>query len=194
MPHQNTLDIAYLILAHQHPEQLSRLVGQLRSLPPICLSMSTPRCRLSRSCGAVGPNVHFTSKRIPVDWASDCSQIRAVLLLIEAALAAPRKYDYLVLLSGVDYPLRSAVEIEDFFAQNNGAEFINWVAMPSTAASKPLSRLTDYHGRPGLPGWLLAKARRVLIKTPPHAASTRLQGLSWQSGALCREHLVGSYA
>ena len=163
MPHQDTLDIAYLVLAHQHPGQLSRLVKQLRSPAADIFVHVDAKVPIEPFLRAAGPDVHFTSTRIPVYWA-DYSQIRAVLLLIEAALAAPRKYDYLVLLSGVDYPLRSAAEIEDFFAQNKGSEFINWVAMPSAAASKPLSRLTDYHGRPGLPGRLLSKARRLLIK------------------------------
>ncbi len=163
MSPQNTLDIAYLVLAHQHSEQLSRLVEQLRSPAADIFVHVDAKVPIEQFLRAVGPDVHFTSTRIPVYWA-DYSQIRAVLLLIEAALAAPRKYDYLVLLSGVDYPLRSAAEIEDFFAQNKGSEFINWVAMPSAAASKPLSRLTDYHGRPGLPGRLLSKARRLLIK------------------------------
>jgi hypothetical protein len=163
MPPQNTLDIAYLVLAHQHSEQLSRLVEQLRSPAADIFVHVDAKVPIEPFLRAVGPDVHFTSTRIPVYWA-DYSQIRAVLLLIEAALAAPRKYDYLVLLSGVDYPLRSAAEIEDFFAQNKGSEFINWVAMPSAGASKPLSRLTDYHGRPGLPGRLLSKARRLLIK------------------------------
>jgi hypothetical protein len=163
MPHDNTLNVAYLILAHQHPGQLSRLVEQLRSPAADMFVHVDAKAAIEPFLQAVGPDVHFTSTRIPVYWA-DYSQIRAVLLLIEAALVAPRKYDYLVLLSGVDYPLRSAAEIENFFAQNKGSEFINWVAMPSTAASKPLSRLTDYHGRPGLPGRLVSKARRLLIK------------------------------
>jgi hypothetical protein len=163
MSHQNTLDIAYLVLAHQHSEQLSRLAEQLRSPAADIFVHVDAKVPIEPFLRAVGPDVHFTSTRIPVYWA-DYSQIRAVLLLIEAALGAPRKYDYLVLLSGVDYPLRSAAEIEDFFAQNKGSEFINWVAMPSAAVSKPLSRLTDYHGRPGLFGRLRTKARRLLIK------------------------------
>src|SRR5260370_1980238 len=163
MSPQNTLDIAYLVLAHQHSEQLSRLVEQLRSPAADMFVHVDAKAPIEPFLQAAGPDVQFTSTRIPVYWA-DYSQIRAVLLLIEAALAAPRKYDYLVLLSGVDYPLRSAAEIEDFFAQNKGSEFINWVAMPSAAASKPLSRLTDYHGRPGLRGRLLSKVRRLLIK------------------------------
>src|SRR5258705_320615 len=71
----NTLDIAYLVLAHQHSEQLSRLVEQLRS-------------------PAADIFVHVDAK-VPIE---------------------------------------------------------------------PLSRLTDYHGRPGLLGRLLSKARRLLIK------------------------------
>lgn len=76
-------------------------------------------------------------------------------------MADPRRFDRFVLLSGADYPLRSAAAIERFFARNPGKEFINLVAMPADAAGKPLSRLTTYVPRPGL--------RKVLTKVrkPP---------------------------
>src|SRR5260370_35889860 len=79
-------------------------------------------------------------------------------------MAASQRYDYLVLLSGSDYPLRTAAQLEAYFAKYRGSEFINMVAMPSTAASKPLSRLTEYKPRQGLKAILAAQVRRVLVK------------------------------
>jgi len=53
-----------------------------------------------------GPNIFFLKQRIPVYWA-EFSGNRAMMFLIREALAAREKYDYLVLLSGSEYPLRS---------------------------------------------------------------------------------------
>jgi hypothetical protein len=163
MPYDNRISIAYLILAHQHPEQLSRLVDQLRSPAADMFVHIDAKSGIDPFLQVVGSNAHFTRQRIPVCW-GDYSQVRAALLLIEAALAAPRNYDYLVLISGTDYPLRSAAEIEDFFLRNNGTEFIDSVAMPSKAAAKPLSRMTCYKSRPGVFGWFMGKGRRVVAE------------------------------
>jgi Core-2/I-Branching enzyme len=163
MPNDNRISIAYLILAHHHPEQLSRLVDQLRSPAADTFVHIDAKSAIDPFLQVVGSDVHFTAQRIPVYW-GDYSQVHAALLLIEAALAAPRNYDYLVLISGTDYPLRSATEIEHFFLRNKGTEFIDSVAMPSKAAAKPLSRMTVYKSRPGVFGWFIGKGRRLLAE------------------------------
>jgi Core-2/I-Branching enzyme len=153
--------VAYLVLAHRHPELLSRLIHQLQSPAADMFVHIDAQADIAPFLRATGSDAHFTARRIPVYW-GDYSLIRAALVLMEEALAAPRRYDYLVLISGADYPLRSATEIENFFRENKGCEFIDSVAMPSTAAAKPLSRLTIYRGRPGPLGWCIGKSRRLL--------------------------------
>jgi hypothetical protein len=153
--------VAYLVLAHRHPELLSRLIHQLQSPASDIFVHIDAQADIAPFLQATGSDAHFTARRIPVYW-GDYSLIRAALVLMEEALAAPRRYDYLVLISGADYPLRSATEIENFFRGNKGGEFIDSVAMPSTAAAKPLSRLTIYRGRPGPLGWCIGKSRRLL--------------------------------
>jgi hypothetical protein len=49
-------------------------------------------------------------------------------------------YDYFVLISGSDYPLRSAAYIEDFLDQNRGTEFLSLGKVP--APGKPIARIT----------------------------------------------------
>lgn len=163
MSDSNSAKIAYLVLAHDHVEQLARLIPHLRSSVADVFIHIDGKVAIDPFERAVGSGAHFVAKRVPVYW-GDYSQLAAILLLLEAALAHPTQYDYFVLLSGTDYPLRSGAEIEQFFYQNRGTEFINCVAMPSVAASKPLSRLTDYKGRPGSAGWAMGKARRAAIR------------------------------
>jgi hypothetical protein len=94
----------------------------------------------------------------------DYSTTEAILILINAAMAASERFDYFVFLSGVDYPVRTPAQLEAYFLKYRGSEFINMVAMPSEAASKPLSRLIDYKPRPGIIGKLTAQVRRLLAK------------------------------
>lgn len=157
------MKIAYLILAHDRVEQLARLVAQLRSSAEDIFIHIDRKVAIGLFERTLGEGVHFVAKRVPVYW-GDYSLVAATIHLLEAALARPTQYDYFILLSGTDYPLRSGAEIEQFFDQNKGAEFINCVAMPSVPASKHLSRLTDYHGRPGLVGQAMGKIRRSLTK------------------------------
>ncbi|MFB9263109.1 beta-1,6-N-acetylglucosaminyltransferase [Bradyrhizobium erythrophlei] len=155
------MKVAYLILAHRQPEQLARLIRHLQSPAADMFVHVDAQTEIGPFLRAVGSGAHFTVKRIPV-YLGDYSLIKAAFVLMETALATPRHYDYLVLISGMDYPLRSATEIEEFFRENNGIQFIDIVAMPSAAAAKPLSRLTIYKGRPGPLGWCTSKGRRLL--------------------------------
>jgi hypothetical protein len=75
-----------------------------------------------------------------VYWA-EFSGIQAILVLLRQALQSPKAYDYFVLLSGSEYPIRSRLYIEGFLERNRGFEFINIVKMPNEAAGKPISRL-----------------------------------------------------
>jgi len=86
-----------------------------------------------------GENVHFNEERVPVYW-GDFSQVQAILLLLRTALENLQHFDYFVLMSGCDYPLRSGDYIRQFLAANRGLEFMNLVKVPSPG--KPLSRIT----------------------------------------------------
>ncbi|MBN2109289.1 MAG: hypothetical protein JW832_17810 [Deltaproteobacteria bacterium] len=138
------MQIAYLILAHNNPEHLLRLIHSLSTTNSsffIHIDKKTPFYLFER---AQAPNVFFSKRRITVHW-GEFSLVEATLHLIQQALNNPCGCDYLVLLSGVDYPLQSPRYIENFFQKNRGGEFINLVTMPCEAAGKHLSRLTEYH-------------------------------------------------
>jgi Core-2/I-Branching enzyme len=160
---RSIMNIAYLILAHNNPGHLARLTQALATENSAIFIHIDKKADIRPFLELAGENVHFTSKRVPVYW-GDYSQIEAILTLIDTAMAGSQRYDYLVLLSGSDYPLRTAAQLEAHFVKYRGSEFINMVAMPSEAASKPLSRLTDYKPRHGLTAILAAQGRRVLVK------------------------------
>jgi len=157
------MNIAYLILAHNNPGHLARLTQALATENSAIFIHIDKKADMRPFLQIARRNVHFTSKRVPVYW-GDYSQIQAILTLVDTAMAMSQRYDYLVLLSGSDYPLRTAAQLEAHFVKYRGSEFINMVSMPSEAASKPLSRLTDYKPRQELKAKLAAQIRRVLVK------------------------------
>jgi hypothetical protein len=83
---------------------------------------------------------NIIEKRIPVYWA-EFSGVQAILLLLRQALESQQHYDYFVLLSGSEYPLRSAKYIRTFLEENRGLEFMNIVMMLNEAVGKPISRI-----------------------------------------------------
>jgi hypothetical protein len=155
--------IAYLILAHNNPKHLQRLIRALSSSLSAFFIHIDRKSRLGDFSNVNGDNVYFAQERIPVYWA-DFSQVEAILVLLRIALAEQHRFDYFVLLSGTDYPLQPASYIESFFERNSGKEFMNIVQMPCEAVGKPISRLTTYKPRPG--DSKIAKImRKLLVKT-----------------------------
>lgn len=138
------MKIAYLILAHNTPNHLPRLVRALDSPNAVFLIHVDSRSDISRFRDRLSQrNVTFLEQRVPVYW-GEFSIVQATINLIGEALSRPPEPQYLCLLSGSDYPLRSPKYIEAFFSQKRGHEFINLVQMPCDAVGKPLSRLHGY--------------------------------------------------
>jgi hypothetical protein len=152
------MNIAYLIATHDAPNQTGRLIEALSSPRAGFFVHVDAKSKLRLFSSLQGDAVHFIKKRVRVYW-GDFSQVQASLNLMEAALGSPQRFERFVLLSGSDFPLRSSDYIERFFAANANKEFINSVPIPSAAAKKPLSRITEYRVRRAAPA-----AVRVLQK------------------------------
>ena len=154
------MKVAYLILAHNAPKHLQRLIKALSSSSSSIFIHLDKKSNFNEFLDI--KNAHFTRKRIPIFW-GDFSLVEATLILIRTAITDPSCFDRFVLLSGADYPLKSASYIEQFFANNPTKEFINLVPMPSEAAAKPISRLISY--RPSsMDGTICKLKRRVLMR------------------------------
>jgi hypothetical protein len=133
------MNIAYLILAHRNPKLIKRTVSTLSSAQCGFFIHIDAKSNVEDFSGITGENLCFIRKRIPVHW-GEYSVVAATLLLIREAMDAPRHYDYLVLISGSDYPLRSGNYIQAFLEGNFGLEFLDSAKMP--ALGKPISRIS----------------------------------------------------
>jgi len=126
------------------------------------------------------PRVRFLEDRVRVRW-GDFSVVEATLALMTAA--AGSGLDRLCLLSGVDYPVRSAEYIVRFFDAHRGTEFISMVPMPNDRVEKPLTRLTRYHLPHAAFGRFTARAQRLLDRIVRRDYAWNLQSLGPHAGS-----------
>ena len=156
------MKIAYLILAHNSPSHLKRLVKSLSSDSCEIYIHLDRKSNESEFSGIQGQHIHFIKERVSAFW-FDFSLVEAELVLLKTAFQSPEKFDRFVLLSGSDYPIRSIARIEQFFRDNRLKEFMNIVQMPSERLGKPISRLTSYTLRP-VDNKVINIFKRVLLK------------------------------
>jgi hypothetical protein len=133
------MKVAYLVLTHKNPGVLKRAIGALSSDDCAFFVHIDKKSEIADFAEIRGENVFFSRKRVPVYW-GEYSVVRAILLLLRQAIESPERYDYFVLLSGSEYPLRSRKYIHEYLEANRGLEFMNLGKVP--APGKPLSRFT----------------------------------------------------
>ena len=126
------MKIAYLIQTHRNPKLLRRKIESLSSENCAFFIHVDRKSNINDFSSIKGPNVFFTEKRIPVYW-GEYSLVEAILILIEQALDGPETYDYFVLSTGSDYPLKNKEYIHDFFDRNRGKEFISSIKMTNNS-------------------------------------------------------------
>jgi len=118
--------LAHLILVHNNPPQLERLVKRL-----ICPATDI-YIHLDKKCDISGyihlqalENVFFIKARVTVTWAN-FSVMRATLNAMAEILRSGKQYSHINLLSGADYPLKSAGTIRDFLFANTDKSFMRY--------------------------------------------------------------------
>jgi hypothetical protein len=117
--------IAYLIMAHDQPDHLHRMVKALDCDGVGFYIHIDNKVKLStfRPEMLEKENVHFLKRRVHVQWMG-FSQVEAILMLMqEALMQEASRFGYCVLLSGSDYPIKSNSLIRKFF-ETSTKEFI----------------------------------------------------------------------
>jgi Core-2/I-Branching enzyme len=112
--------IAYLIMAHDQPDHLHRMVRALDCDGVGFYIHIDNKVKLSTFRPEIleKDNVHFLRTRVDVQWMG-FSQVQVILKLMQEA----SRFGYCVLLSGSDYPIKSNSLIRKFFETSN-KEFI----------------------------------------------------------------------
>lgn len=155
----NTMNIAYLILAHNNPRLLDTLMAQLDSdqaqadAPAHSTAPSKAhfflhidrKADIAPFLGLADryPHLHFCRDRVDGAWAH-FSLVEATLRLMRQAMQTLGTPDRVVLLSGATLPVQPPAYIARFFARERGANYMDAFAMPNEEYGKGLGRLEHY--------------------------------------------------
>lgn len=121
------MTINYLILAHKNPTQFQRMVIRLNSKNVnffVHVDKSTDDAPFKRPF-LEAANIFFLpeEKRMVTPW-SDIAVVEATLNLLKESVEMFNSNSYCVLLSGMDYPIKSNDYIYNFYKSNYGQNFI----------------------------------------------------------------------
>ena len=149
---RGVMRIAYIILAHKYPEQLVRLVSRLNTETAsffIHIDQKTDDAIYHRmvTCLSGFSNVYFI-KRYKYYWA-EFGSIDATLEGIKEVLNKKIPFDYVSLLTGQDYPIKTNKQIEEFLQKNQGKSFIAYEALPRSmwGGNGGFDRINYWHFR-----------------------------------------------
>ncbi len=136
--------IAHLILAHNKPEQLMRLVQRLAH-PDADVYIHVDEKAGIEQFDAVKqmPQVYLVTERVKVYWGS-FNIVQATINGFRQIIRSGRAYGYINLLSGQDYPLKPAADIHSFLTANPGHAFMN-ALVAHTHWLEALPRVEQYH-------------------------------------------------
>lgn len=165
-----SMRIAYIISAYQRPEQLVRLINRLQAEDVRFFIHIDARAK-PHVLSTVETGLHafdnvWLLDRHSCRW-GDFGHVRASLKGINAALAAQGDLDYVILLTGQDYPIASNEDIAAFLASNKGRSFMSYMPMPGVADSASVAAFLD-----SLPQPERTEKERACRRLARHASRT----------------------
>lgn len=139
------MKIAYLILCHSNPKHIARLVNKLFSENCHCFIHVDKKVNIEPFKKELQDCNNFTilKDRKEVYWGG-YSSIEATITLMKAALERD-VFDRFVILQGLDYPIKSNKEIEEFFIENKKIEFILAQNISIRSDSRSIHKYRLYH-------------------------------------------------
>lgn len=137
------MKLAHLILVHSNPVQTEKLVKRLCHPDADIYIHLDAKADISEFQALSAVPVTFIKKRISVKW-GNYSMVEATLASFEEILASGTVYSHINLLSGQDYPLKSAQEIQKFLFAHPDKTFMRSLAIPEEW-DEPVERLEKYN-------------------------------------------------
>lgn len=137
--------VAHLIMAHQQPSQLKRLIETLsHEESDFYIHLDKRANDADFAALAELPRVQFIRKRLPTRWASHQFTEASVQGLREILISGVA-YDFINLLSGQDYPIKPVNEIHRFLARHIGYTFLSFEREGSEWWDVAKGRVELYH-------------------------------------------------
>lgn len=142
------MKIAYLILCHKNPDQINYLIKTL---------LENSECEIkvflhvdkSVDLGVFKKAIPYSNvifvKRFFTKWGS-LNLVKAVLSILRSEIYLQTAFDFTILLSGQDLPVKSQNKIYEFLKRNIGKSFIEYKKMPVPELQfQGLDRFEKYH-------------------------------------------------
>lgn len=137
------MKLAYLILVHNQPQQLKRMIERLSTEGTDFYVHVDRKVSIDEFRATIQlPNVFFVQKREKVHWGA-YSIVQATVNGFEEILQSKKEYDFVSLISGQDYPLKNNAAIVDFFKQNSGKAFMEFYSVENVW-TEAIPRLRKY--------------------------------------------------
>ena len=127
------MKLAYLILAHRDVGQLTRLIQRLDDVDVAFYvhydrKSSDESFEQLRAAFQHWPHVYFVPRQ-SCNW-GHVSLVETTIKCVEFSLETGAKFDYGILLSAQDYPLKTNSEIKTFFSNAQGRDFLENFVIP----------------------------------------------------------------
>ena len=122
---------AFIILAHKNPVQLQRLVDSLSDGDSTFFIHLDKKTDVSAFRHLAQHNTHIASvKSVATSWA-DFSLVQATLNGMKAVAEHPFQFDFVSLISGQHYPIKSNEYINDFLKDTSHRSFLEYSEIPN---------------------------------------------------------------
>lgn len=156
--HRDPIRIAYIILAHHRPESVIRLVRRLHAPDHgffIHYNLRSPPAEFARLAGELGglANVRML-ERHKCSW-GDSGMVTGAIKAIHEMARLDFIYDYAILLTGQDYPIKSDAQFRARLASAAGGSYMEWAAwpIPNWEKGRAIKRIENFHWHLPFPRW-----------------------------------------
>lgn len=172
---------AFLILAHNDPINLKRLINSINYNADIYVHIDKKKKIEEFKQFINEENVYFLENREKIFWGG-FNMVLATLSLIKEAINSNTNYSHLILLSGNDYPIINAKKINNFFIEQEETEFIRGYSITACACEHCKSRINKYHYFDGISGnrvinKIYRKSKRILRRKQLKKEEVMINGI-----------------
>lgn len=136
------MKIAYIILCHKNPQQVQGLIQQLDNGKNDFYLHIDKKANKNDFLFSQ-ENIFYVAEedREDIKWAS-IQMVSATIKLMSLVKKQNREYDYVILLSGQDFPIKTNAEIENCLKENKGFNFIEVLSHKDKNYKRYLKRNT----------------------------------------------------
>jgi len=185
--------VAHLVITYTSPLQTERMIRRMEHPAfDFYIHVDKKIDITSHLYLAKIPNVYLIKDRVDVVWAG-YKTVEATLRSVKEIFNSGRSYEYVHLMSGQDYPIKSAPYIHEFFSVNSGKEFLEFEHFDEWA-SESYPRIREYHLiNYKFPGryffqWLMNKV--LPARKSPLAMEYYGSSMFWALTSNCLRHII----